>query len=203
MQPFNYKETFLPDKILFVGELILSALLLGFGTFLVKINSYLASIGQISVQGTVSESFNYFQSTLSSGGIAGRITAAFFWALFGMLMYMAYWAVHNIIANYHNHKVFQLSYVHPNATSEDTRVYHRVVAAKILHIFGIILIPLFAFVLVSSFLPSILNLGVYFTNHWQELSGWWALLAGYGISLVTLHIGFVLSRLGFGEYSVL
>lgn len=203
MKPLNFKETFLPDKAILISEFILSFVIVSFGVFLVKINTYLSTLGQISVQQNLSNNFDVFQRTAFDASMAGRISAAVFWAIFGMLIYLIYWSIHNLIINFHNHEVIKLTYVHQNPDGENTKQYHRIVAAKILTYTAFIIFPLFIFSAIRNILPLVLQLGSYFASYPSLLDGWLAGICAVAISMLVIHIGIVLSRLAFGDYSII
>lgn len=203
MKPLNFRETFLPDKILAISELIIAVLLVFCGVLLWQVNSYLSFLGQISIQENFIQNFDLFQRTAFDATIAGRITAGVFWAIFGMVIYIAYWAIHNLIVNFHNHKIINATYVNPKPNNENDKQYHRIIAAKMLAYGSLILLPLYIISAFRTIYPLAIQLGSFFIRYPTASSGPKAGMLAVLITVVTLHVGVIIYRMAFGKYSVI
>jgi len=199
VEPLKYKETFLPDRYILVVETILTVIILGFFSTLIKLNALLSSIGQASIGDSLGAQADYFQRTAIDASVGGRLTAFVFWGLLGMAGYLFYWAVHNLVVNYHNERIIKATYVKPQHL--DLVAFHRRVAAKILHYFSLAILPLLGFVSARTILTSALQLTLFGAANIGMPDGWLALIVAFLAVAASLHIIFVLNRLAFGKYT--
>ena len=189
------------SKTELLSLVLVATLLVIFATMLAKLDIYFVAYGGADIKETIGGYIEIYQRYGVDASIAGRVSVAAFWGLTGLGLYLAWWSIYNLAINYHNHKVLNTTYIHLDATTEEARYSHRVIGAKLLKVFSIIVMLFYIFTAVRGALPLVLGLSGSVTFSLQNFGGLQSGIVAIIISLIAIYLAIVLGRLSFGDYT--